>query len=449
MSKLSNKTQEELISELEGAIFKVPMEDGKYETADEYLSGNVREKLKIAQSLVETHPEFKINVEALEKVQPVDLTWTEIGIRIGATWIPTYIIDEFMYDLLGTPNILKDNIKTNFSNFNSQWYIKNKNFDYRNVKANKTYGTNRFNAYEIIEKTLNLKDIKVFDTIVNVDGKKESVFNAKETAIAQAKQEEIKQAFQDWIWKNQDRREKLVRLYNDKFNCIRPREYDGSHLNFVGMNPEITLRTHQQNAIAHILYGRNTLLAHEVGAGKTYEMVAGAMESKRLGLCNKSLFVVPNHIIEQFASEFLQLYPSANIMVATKKDFATANRKKFVSRIATGDFDAVIIGHSQFEKIPMSLERQIYLLQEQIDNIMSSIEDAKKNSAEQFTIKQLEKTRKQLEVKLENLNNTDRKDDVINFEQLGVDKIFVDEAHRIQKSVFIYENAQCKWNCTN
>ena len=431
MSKLSNKTQEELISELAGAIYKVPMEDGKYETADEYLSGNVREKLKLAESLVETHPEFKINVEALKKVQPEDLTATEIGIRLGATWIPPEIIDQFMYELLETSNQAKWDIKTKFSEFNSQWYITHKNYDYRNVKVNKTYGTNRLNAYEIIERTLNLKDIKIFDTITNAEGKKESVFNSRETAIAQVRQEEIKQAFQDWVWKDQERRESLVRLYNDRFNSIRPREYDGSHLNFVGMNPEIKLRIHQQNAIAHILYGKNTLLAHEVGAGKTFEMVAGAMESKRLGLCNKSLFVVPNHIVEQFASEFLQLYPSANIMVATKKDFATANRKKFVSRIATGDFDAVIIGHSQFERIPMSVERQRYLIQEQINQVLQSIEDAKRDKAENFTVKQMEKARKQLEIKLEKLNNNTRKDDVITFEQLGVDKLFVDEAHRI------------------
>ena len=361
----------------------------------------------------------------------------EIGIRIGATWIPTEIIDNFIYELLDTPVLIQRDIKTRFSEFNSQWYITHKNYDYRNVKSNKTYGTNRLNAYEIIEKTLNLKDIKIFDTVINADGTKESVFNAKETAIAQAKQEEIKQAFQDWIWKDQERRESLVRLYNDRFNSIRPREYDGSHLNFVGMNPEITLRSHQQNAIAHILYGRNTLLAHEVGAGKTFEMVAGAMESKRLGLCNKSLFVVPNHIIEQFASEFLQLYPSANIMVATKKDFATANRKKFVSRIATGDFDAVIIGHSQFERIPMSIERQKQLIDQQIDQILKSIEDAKRDKAENFTIKQMEKAKKQLEIKLEKLNNNSRKDDVITFEQLGVDKLFVDESHNY-KNLFLY-----------
>ena len=343
MSKLSNKTKEELIQELNGFIFKLPMEGEKYVTSDEYLSGNVREKLKLAEASVGMHPEYQVNVDALKKVIPKDLSANEIGIKLGATWIPIDVIESFMYELLDTPNTSQWNIKVKFSGYNSEWYITNKNYDYNNVKAHKTYGTDRINAYEIIEKTLNLKDVKIFDTVTNIDGNKERVFNAKETAIAQAKQDQIKQAFEDWIYKDIDRRERLVRLYNDKFNSIRPREYDGSHLNFVGMNPEIKLRKHQQNAIAHILYGKNTLLAHEVGAGKTFEMVAGAMESKRLGLCNKSIFVVPNHIIEQFAAEFLQLYPSANIMVATKKDFATANRKKFCSRIATGEFDAVII----------------------------------------------------------------------------------------------------------
>ena len=342
-----------------------------------------------------------------------------------------------MYELLDTPNHAQWNIKVKFSKYNSEWYISSKNYDYSNVKANRTYGTKRVNAYEIIEKTLNLKDVKIFDTITDENGNKIREFNAKETAIAQAKQEQIKQAFDDWIYKDIDRRERLVRLYNDKFNSIRPREYDGSHLNFSGMNPEIKLRKHQENAIAHILYGRNTLLAHEVGAGKTFEMVAGAMESKRLGLCNKSIFVVPNHIIEQFAAEFLQLYPSANIMVATKKDFATANRKKFCSRIATGDFDAVIIGHSQFEKIPMSIERQRQLIENQIFDILTGIDEAKRSKAENFTIKQMEKTRKALESKLEKLNSQERKDDVINFEQLGVDKLFVDEAHNY-KNLFLY-----------
>lgn len=431
MSKLTNKTQEEIITDLEGLIFKVPMENEKYVTADEYLSGNIREKLKLAESLVETQPEFEVNVKALKEVMPKDLTATEISVKLGATWIPIDVVEQFIYELLNTSNNVRDEIKVKFSNYNSEWYITHKNYDYRNVKVNKTYGTNRLNAYEIIEKTLNLKDIRVYDTIEHYGGKKERVFNAKETAIAQGRQEQIKQEFLDWIWKDQERRNRLVRLYNDKFNSIRPREYDGSHLKFAGMNPEIALRKHQLNAIAHGLYGGNTLLAHEVGAGKTFEMIAIAMESKRLGLCNKSLFVVPNHILEQFASEFLQLYPSANIMVATKKDFMTANRKKFCSRIATGDFDAILIGHSQFEKIPISFERQQELICEQINSIISCIDEAKRDKAENFTIKQMEKVRKSLESKLEKLNDQSRKDDVITFEELGVDKLIVDEAHRI------------------
>jgi N12 class adenine-specific DNA methylase len=437
MSNLSNKTQEELIEELEGVIFKVPMENNKYVPADEYLSGNIREKLKLAESLLETHPEFQINVKALKEVMPKELTATEIGVKLGSTWIPLETIEQFIYELLETPEHLKREIKVKFSKINAEWYITHKNYDYTNVKANKTYGTNRFNAYEIIEKTLNLKDIKVFDIIEHYDGEKERVFNAKETAIVQGKQEQIKQEFLDWIWKDAERRNKLVTLYNEKFNSIRPREYDGSHLNFSGMSPEIKLRPHQVNAIAHVLYGGNTLLAHEVGAGKTFEMVASAMESKRLGLCNKSLFVVPNHIIEQFATEFLQLYPSANIMVATKKDFATNNRKKFCSRIATGDYDAIIIGHSQFEKIPISEERQKILIENQITAIISAIEEAKKSKAENFTIKQMEKSKRKLEDRLKKLTNRDRKDDVITFEQLGVDKLFVDEAHGF-KNLFLY-----------
>ena len=437
MSKLTNKTQEEIVKGLEGIIFKVPMEDNKYVPADEYLSGNVREKLELAEALVETHPELEINIKALKEVQPKDLTATEIGIRLGATWIPTEIIDQFIYELLDTPDGLKEYIHTRFSDYNSEWYVTSKNYDSSNVKANKTYGTRRLNAYEIIEKTLNLKDIKIFDTIKNADGKEERVLNSKETAIAQGKQEQIKQEFLDWIWNEPERRNRLVRIYNDRFNSIRPREYDGSHLNFSGMNPEIDLRKHQKNAIAHILYGRNTLLAHEVGAGKTFEMVAGAMESKRLGLATKSLFVVPNHIIEQFASEFLQLYPSANILVSTKKDFATANRKKFVSRISTGDYDAIIIGHSQFEKIPMSIERQRIILENQIEGIINAIDEFKRNKEENFTIKQMEKTRRRLEDRLEKLNKQDRKDDVVTFEQLGVDKLFVDEVHGF-KNLFLY-----------
>ena len=436
MSKLANKPKEEIITELEGIIFKVPLENEKYVTADEYLSGNVREKLKLAESLLETHPEFEVNARALREVQPKDLTATEIGVKLGATWIPPEDIDQFMYELLDTSYNIRDSIQTRFNKANSQWYIKNKRYDYSNVKANQTYGTKRLNAYEIIERTLNLKDIKIFDTVY-VDGKETREFNPKETAIVQAKQEQIKQEFENWIWKDQERRNRLVRIYNDKFNSIRPREYDGQHLNFVGMNPEISLRVHQNNAVAHGLYGGNVLLAHEVGAGKTFEMIAIAMESKRLGICNKSLFVVPNHIIEQFASEYLQLYPSANIMVATKKDFATANRKKFCSRIATGEFDAIIIGHSQFEKIPMSIERQQDIIESQISDIIDAMEEAKRDKAENFTIKQMERTKRKLEDRLNKLNNRDRKDDVVNFEQLGVDKLFVDEAHNF-KNLFLY-----------
>ena len=437
MSKLTAKSQDEITKELEGIIYKVPMEDNKYVTADEYLSGNIREKLKLAEALVETQPEFKINIEGLKKVMPEDIKASDIGVKLGSTWIPQEIINEFMYQLLNTGSYEQGKIKANYSSFTGAWYISCKSYDYGNVKAYNAYGTSRINAYEIIEKTLNLKDVKIYDTKTDIDGNKIREFNGKETAIAQAKQEQIKQAFTDWIFKDQERREKLVRLYNDTFNSVRPRTYDGSHLKFAGMSPEITLRKHQENAIAHILYGKNTLLAHEVGAGKTFEMVAGAMESKRLGLCNKSIFVVPNHIIEQFGSEFLQLYPSANILVATKKDFATANRKKFCSRIATGDYDAIIIGHSQFERIPMSYERQQVLIDNQIRTIINGIEEAKRNNAENFTIKQMEKTRRGLENKLEKLKADHRKDNVINFEQLGIDKMFVDEAHNY-KNLFLY-----------
>lgn len=431
MSELTGKEKETIIKELEGIIFEDPLHRGTYYNSDEYLSGNVREKLKIAETYSLAHPEFNINVDSLKKVIPKDIGANEIGVKLGATWIPEETIREFIFDLLETPYYISKYIHVNYSKYNSEWYIDNKNRDSSNIKAFKTYGTSRINAYKIIETTLNLKDVKIFDTIIDEEGRKTRVLNKKETAIAQSKQEQIKQAFEDWIWKSSERRESIVKLYNEKFNSIRTREYDGSNLNFIGMNPEIKLRKHQVNAVAHVLYGGNTLLAHEVGAGKTYEMVASAMESKRLGLCNKSMFVVPNHIIEQFASEFLQLYPSANILVATKKDFQTANRKKFCSRIATGDFDAVIIGHSQFEKIPMSIERQEKMLKEEIKNILMGIDDIKRNNGEKFTIKQLEKTRKSLENKLENLNNQEKKDDVITFEQLGIDKLFVDEAHRI------------------
>lgn len=437
MSYLTKKEKNELIKELEGVIFKVPLEEEKYVTADEYLSGNVREKLKLAEALAKTNDEFNINVESLKKVIPKTIPASEIGIKLGATWIPPDVIKKFMFELLDTPPYARWEINVKYSDYNSEWYIENKSYDRSNIKAYRTYGTDRINAYKIIEQTLNLKDVKIYDTVINEDGNKIRVLNKKETAIAMAKQEQINLAFNDWIWKDQERREQLVNLYNERFNSIRPREYDGSNLNFVGMNPEIKLRQHQVDAIAHILYGGNTLLAHEVGAGKTFEMVAAAMESKRLGLCNKSLFVVPNHIIEQFSSEFLQLYPSANILVATKKDFATGNRKKFCSRIATGEYDAVIIGHSQFEKIPMSVERQKELLQSQIAEILQGIDDAKRNRGENFTIKQLEKTRKRLEEKIEKLNKQDRKDDVITFEQLGIDKLFVDEAHGF-KNLFLY-----------
>ena len=436
MSKLTGKDKELIINELTGIIFKDPIEE-TYVTADEYLSGNVREKLKIAESQLAEHPEYKINVDKLKEVVPQDLNASEIGVKLGATWIPPEVIRQFIFELLDTPRYNQWDIKVKYSNITAEWYIENKSSDRDNVKAYSVYGTPRINAYKIIEQTLNLKDVKIFDTIIDEDGRKQRILNRKETAIASAKQDTIKDEFLNWIWEDPDRRNKLVRLYNDKFNSIRPRAYDGSHIDFVGMNPEIKLRPHQLNAIAHILYGNNVLLAHEVGAGKTFEMVAAAMESKRLGLCNKSLFVVPNHIIEQFASEFLQLYPSANILVATKKDFETKNRKKFCSRIATGDFDAVIIGHSQFEKIPMSIERQQELLQEQIDDITRGIADVKSNRGENYTIKQMEKTKKTLETRLEKLNKQERKDDVVTFEELGVDKLFVDEAHNY-KNLFLY-----------
>ena len=436
MSELTGKDKDTIINELKGVIFKVPIEE-IYVTADEYLSGNVREKLKIAESQLAEHSEYQINVDNLKDVIPQDLTASEIGVKLGATWIPPEVIRQFIFELLDTPRYAQWDIKVKYSNITAEWYIENKSSDRDNVKAYSVYGTTRINAYKIIEQTLNLKDVKIFDTIIDEDGRKQRVLNRKETAIASAKQDTIKEEFLNWIWEDPDRRNKLVRLYNDKFNSIRPREYDGSHIDFVGMNPEIKLRPHQLNAIAHVLYGNNVLLAHEVGAGKTFEMVAAAMESKRLGLCNKSLFVVPNHIIEQFASEFLQLYPSANILVATKKDFETKNRKKFCSRIATGDFDAVIIGHSQFERIPMSIERQQELLQEQIDDITRGIGEVKSNRGENYTIKQMEKTKRTLETRLEKLNKQERKDDVVTFEELGVDKLFVDEAHNY-KNLFLY-----------
>ena len=439
MNKISGIEINKIIEELEGEIFKIPEygDSNHWVTADEYLSGNVREKLKIAKEFADNDERYKINVDSLQRVIPKDLSASEISVRLGSTWIPKDIIREFIFELLDTPYYARYNIKVNYSEYNSEWNIQGKNYDKTNVKAYSTFGTNRVNAYKIIEDTLNLKNTNVFDTIIEPDGSKKRVLNKKETTIAQMKQEQIKTAFEDWIWKDPSRREKLVELYNNTFNAIRPREYDGSNLQFNGMNPEISLRPHQANAVAHILYGGNTLLAHEVGAGKTFEMVAAAMESKRLGLCNKSLFVVPNHIIEQFASEFLQLYPSANILVATKKDFATNNRKRFCSKIATGDYDAIIIGHSQFEKIPMSYGRQVSIINEQINDIAGGIADLKANNGERFSIKQLEKSKKKLEEKLKRLNDQSRKDNVVTFEELGCDKIFVDEAHYF-KNMFLY-----------
>ena len=439
MQELCGIDMDTMLKSLEGVIFRVPEEGNpnNWVIADEYLSGNVREKLKVAEEFAKEDSSFNINVEKLKEVIPKDLTASEIGVKLGSTWIPPEVIREFIFELLETPRYNRWDIHVKYSNITSEWYIEGKSEDRDNVKAYSTYGTPRISAYKIIEQTLNLKDVKIFDTIIDDEGRKQRVLNKKETAIASSKQDAIKDAFLNWIWEDPDRRNKLVRLYNDKFNSIRPREYDGSHIEFVGMNPEIKLRKHQLNAVAHVLYGKNVLLAHEVGAGKTYEMVAAAMESKRLGLCNKSLFVVPNHIIEQFASEFLDLYPSANILVATKKDFETKNRKKFCSRIATGEFDAIIIGHSQFEKIPMSVERQKTLLQEQINDITNGITEEKNNKGEYYTIKQLEKTKKSLETRLEKLNKQERKDDVVTFEELGIDKLFVDEAHNY-KNLFLY-----------
>ena len=432
MEQLTGKTEEQLYRDLRGVIFLDPAASfgsPKYLPADEYLSGNVRKKLEFARKLLPEYPEYQPNVEALEKVQPQDLSASEISVRLGATWLPPDVVEQFMYELFGTPRYAQWKVKVRYTPLTGEWNVSEKNYDRGNVKAANTYGTDRINGYKIIEETLNLKDVRIFDYVYDDNGKKTPVLNKKETAIAQGKQEMIKQAFQDWVWKDPHRRERLCKLYNEKFNSIRPREYDGSHLTFVGMNPEIKLRPHQVNAIAHILYGGNTLLAHVVGAGKTFEMVAAAMESKRLGLCQKSLFVVPNHLTEQWASEFLQLYPSANILVATRKDFEAKNRKKFCGRIATGDYDAIIIGHSQFEKIPMSMERQKAILQQQIDEVMTGIAQAKRDRAENFTVKQMEKTRKSLQVKLEKLNDQTRKDDLVTFEELGVDRIFVDEAH--------------------
>ena len=445
MCELTGKTEEEIFADLKGVIFLNPMygygnsTQAKYLMADEYLSGNVREKLVLARKSAELYPEdYTVNVEALERVQPKDLTASEIAVRLGATWLPTEIVEQFMFEFLGTPRYAQWNIKVHFSAYTGEWNIEGKSYDRSNVKAYSTYGTGRINAYKIIEETLNLKDVRIFDYVEDADGKKKAILNKKETAIAQAKQELIKQGFQDWVWSDPERRERLCILYNEKFNSLRPREYDGSHIVFSGMNPEIELREHQRNAVAHILYGGNTLLAHAVGAGKTFEMVSAAMESKRLGLCSKSLFVVPNHLTEQWASEFLQLYPSANILVATKKDFETKNRKKFCGRIATGDYDAIIIGHSQFERIPLSPERQKSMIERQIQDITFAIAEAKaEDDGKSFTVKQMEKTKKTLQAKLQKLNDQSRKDDVVTFEQLGVDRLFVDESH-FYKNMFLY-----------
>ena len=444
MMELSGKSENEIFEDLKGVIFLNPLYEygnsyePKYLMADEYLSGNVREKLRIAKKSAELYPEdYKVNVEALQKVQPKDLTASEISVRLGATWLSPDDVQEFIFHLLETPRYAQWNIKVHFSPFTSEWNIEGKSYDKGNVRAYNTYGTSRINAYKIIEETLNLKDVRIFDYIEDDEGRKKAVLNKKETAIAQSKQEMIKQEFQDWIWSDPERRERLCKSYNEKFNSVRPREYDGSHIIFNGMNPEIELREHQKNAVAHILYGGNTLLAHAVGAGKTFEMVAAAQESKRLGLCNKSLFVVPNHLTEQWAAEYLQLYPAANILVATKKDFETKNRKKFCGRIATGDYDAVIIGHSQFEKIPMSIERQRAILEQQLEEITGGIAELKRNRGENFSIKQLEKSKKSIRQKLDKLNDQTKKDDVVTFEELGVDRLFVDESH-YYKNLYLY-----------
>lgn len=443
MQSLTGKEENELFNDLKGVIFLNPLYEenndnqSKYFTADEYLSGNVREKLAIARNSAKVDSRFSINVEALEKVQPEDLTASEISVRLGSTWLPVDIVQQFIYEFLNTPGYAKSSIIVHYSRYTGEWSIDGKSYDRSNVKAYNTYGSARINAYRIIEETLNLKDVRIFDYVEDIDGNRKAVLNKKETAIAQSKQELIKKGFQDWVWSDPERRERLCKLYNERFNSIRPREYDGSHIVFSGMNPEITLREHQRNAVAHILYGGNTLLAHAVGAGKTFEMVAAAMESKRLGLCNKSLFVVPNHLTEQWASEFLQLYPSANILVATKKDFETKNRKRFCGRIATGDYDAVIIGHSQFEKIPMSIERQRASLEQQENEITEGLAELKRNRGENFSIKQLERAKKSIRQKIEKLNDQSRKDDVVTFEELGVDRIFVDESH-YYKNLFLY-----------
>ena len=437
MAELTEKDKDTLIEELRGVIFQNPLTD-VWETADQYLSGNVREKLAIVATYAENHPEYVPNVQALTQVQPRELDASEIEVRIGATWIDPKYINDFMRDTFQTPEHLfrRDTIGVQFSGVTGEWNIKGKNADFGNTLVNMTYGTSRVNAYKILEDSLNLKDTRVYDTIEE-DGKEKRVLNKKETMIASQKQEAIREAFKDWVFRDPERRQTLVAKYNELFNSTRPREYDGSHLKFPGMTPDIELKSHQKNAVAHVLYGDNTLLAHCVGAGKTFEMTAAAMESKRLGLCQKSLFVVPNHLTEQWASDFLRLYPGANILAATKKDFEPANRKKFCSRIATGDYDAVIIGHSQFEKIPLSQERQAATIEKQIDEIELAIDQAKRDNGERYTIKQMEKSRKALQVRLDKLNDQSRKDNVVTFEQLGVDRLFVDESHNY-KNLFLY-----------
>lgn len=437
MTELTGKPEAEIIEELTGVIFQNPLTE-KWETSDEYLSGNVRVKLEVAKQFAENHDRYQVNVQALEKVQPKELEASEIEIRLGATWVDAEYITEFMGELFQTPDYyLGSRIEVKYAPVNGQWNISGKSLDtYGNTRVTATYGTARANAYRLLEDALNLRDTKIYDTIQDADGE-HRVLNKKETMLAQQKQDMIKEAFKEWIFRDIDRREALCKKYNEIFNSVRPREYDGSHIQFVGMTPEITLMPHQKNAVAHVLYGGNTLLAHCVGAGKTFQMIAAGMESKRLGLSQKNLYVVPNHLTEQWGSDFLRLYPGANVLVATKKDFEPANRKKFCSRIATGDYDAIIIGHSQFERIPLSKERQMAMIEQQIEEIMLAIEEAQNDDSPRYTIKQMERTRKGLEKKLEKLNDDTRKDDVVTFEQLGVDRLFVDESH-FYKNLFLY-----------
>ena len=437
MAQLSGKTEEELTEELAGVIFKNPIGE-KWEPSDEYLSGNVREKLQIAKQFAEDHSEYQVNVQYLEQVQPKDLDASEIEARLGATWISEDYITRFMAETFHTPRYyVGSKVKVQYAEVTGQWNVMGKNVDsYGNALVTSTYGTQRANAYRLLEDALNLRDTKIYDTVQDAEGEHREL-NRKETMLAQQKQELIKEEFKEWIFKDLHRREDLCKIYNERFNSIRPREYDGSHIQFVGMNPEITLMPHQKNAVAHVLYGNNTLLAHCVGAGKTFQMIAAGMESKRLGLSQKNLYVVPNHLTEQWGSDFLRLYPGANILVATKKDFEPANRKRFCSRIATGDYDAVIIGHTQFEKIPLSKERQIAMLEDQIADITFSIEEAAHQAGQNYTIKQLEKTKKSLQARMKKLNDQTRKDDVVTFEQLGVDRLFVDESHSF-KNLFLY-----------